>query len=123
MKIIITEDQLKTAVFQNAVDMAWEDIADNIGEEGLGFDYEADYWIKTVTKVEVVRASKEESYALKGVKIIELAIIIYINTIFDTFDAGDYLWDLKLKLESYLGKNNFRFKLLNVINENPKSDL
>ena len=33
MKIIITEDQLKTAVFQNAVDMAWEDIADNIGEK------------------------------------------------------------------------------------------
>lgn len=117
MKIIITEDQLKTAVFQNAVDMAWEDIADNIGEEGLGFDYEA------VTKVEVVNAYKTESYALKGVKIIELAIIIYINTIIDTFDAGDYLWDFKLHLETYLGKNNFRFKLLNVINENPKSDL
>jgi hypothetical protein len=28
MKIIITEDQLKTAVFQNAVDMALDDIAE-----------------------------------------------------------------------------------------------
>jgi hypothetical protein len=52
------------------------------------------------------------------VKIIELAIIIYINTIIDTFDAGDYLWDFKLNLETYLGKSNFRIKLLNVINEN-----
>jgi len=83
MKIIITEDQLKTAVFQNAVDMAWKDIADNIKEEdyytdgGYGDNYEA------VTKVEVVNAYKTESYALKGVKIIELAIIIYINTIID----------------------------------------
>ena len=81
MKIIITEDQLKTAVFQNAVDMAWEDIADNIKEEdyytdgGYGDNYEA------VTKVEVVNAYKTESNTLKGVKIIELAIIIYINTI------------------------------------------
>lgn len=124
MKIIITEDQLKTAVFQNAVDMAWEDIADNIGEEGLGFDYEAVTKVyEAVTKVEVVNAYKTESNTLKGVKIIELAIIIYINTIIDTFDAGDYLWDFKLHLETYLGKNNFRFKLLNVINENPKSDL
>ena len=33
MKIILTEDQLKTAVFQNAVDMALDDIkkkCDNI---------------------------------------------------------------------------------------------
>ena len=123
MKIIITEDQLKTAVFQNAVDMAWKDIANNIKEEdyytdgGYGDNYEA------VTKVEVVNAYKTESYVLKGVKIIELAIIIYINTIIDTFDAGDYFWDFKLNLETYLGKTNFRFKLLNVINENPKSDL
>ena len=79
---------------------------------GYGDNYEA------VTKVEVVNAYKTESYALKGVKIIELAIIIYINTIIDTFDAGDYLWDFKLNLETYLGKSNFRIKLLNVINEN-----
>jgi len=32
------------------------------------------------------------------------------------------LWDLKLNLENYLGKNNFKFKLLNVINENPRTD-
>ena len=30
MKIIITEDQLKTAVFQNAVDMSLDDIKKNV---------------------------------------------------------------------------------------------
>ena len=33
MKIIITESQLRTITFQNAVNMAWKDIADNIKEE------------------------------------------------------------------------------------------
>ena len=115
MKIIITERQLKTITFQNAVDMAWKDIADNIKEEdyftegGYGDNYEA------ITKIDVVSAYKTDN-------VVELAIVIYIDTIFDTFDVGDYLWDLKLNLENYLGKNNFKFKLLNVINENPRTD-
>jgi len=114
MKIIITESQLKTITFQNAVDMAWKDIADNIKEDyydegGYGDNYEA------ITKIDVVTAYKTDN-------VVELGIIIYIDTIFDTFDVGDYLWDLKLNLENYLGKNNFKFKLLNVINENPRTD-
>ena len=115
MKIIITESQLKTITFQNAVDMAWQDIADDIKEEdyytegGYGDNYEA------IAKIDVVTAYKTDN-------VIELAIIIYIDTIFDTFDVGDYLWDLKLNLERYLGKNNFKLKLLNVINENPRTD-
>jgi len=115
MKIIITESQLKTITFQNAIDMAWKDIADNIKEEdyftegGYGDNYEA------ITKIDVVSAYKTDN-------VVELAIVIYIDTIFDTFDVGDYLWDLKLNLENYLGKNNFKFKLLNVINENPRTD-
>ncbi len=115
MKIIITESQLKTITFQNAVDMAWKDIADNIKKEdyftegGYGDNYEA------ITKIDVVSAYKTDN-------VVELAIVIYIDTIFDTFDVGDYLWDLKLNLENYLGKNNFKFKLLNVINENPRTD-
>ena len=115
MKIIITESQLKTITFQNAIDMAWKDIADNIKEEdyytegGYGDNYEA------ITKIDVVTAYKIDN-------IVELGIIIYIDTIFDTFDVGDYLWDLKLNLENYLGKNNFKFKLLNVINENSRTD-
>ncbi len=115
MKIIITESQLKTITFQNAIDMAWKDIVDNIKEEdyftegGYGDNYEA------ITKIDVVSAYKTDN-------VVELAIVIYIDTIFDTFDVGDYLWDLKLNLENYLGKNNFKFKLLNVINENPRTD-
>ena len=115
MKIIITESQLKTITFQNAVDMAWKDIADNIKEEdyydegGYGDNYEA------ITKIDVVSAYKTDN-------VVELAIVIYIDTIFDTFDVGNYLWDLKLNLENYLGKNNFKFKLLNVINKNPRTD-
>ena len=115
MKIIITESQLKTITFQNAVDMAWKDIADNIKEEdyydegGYGDNYEA------ITKIDVVSAYKTDN-------VVELGIIIYMDTIFDTFDVGDYLWDLKLNLENYLGKNNFKFKLLNVINKNPRTD-
>ena len=115
MKIIITESQLKTITFQSAVDMAWKDIADKIKEEdyydegGYGDNYEA------ITKIDVVSAYKTDN-------VVELAIVIYIDTIFDTFDVGDYLWDLKLNLENYLGKNNFKLKLLNVINENPRTD-
>jgi hypothetical protein len=54
--------------------------------------------------------------AYKTDNVVELGIIIYIDTIFDTFDVGDYLWDLKLNLEKYLGKGNFKLKLLNSIN-------
>ena len=76
MKIIITEDQLKIAVFQNAVDMAWKDIADNIKEEDYykppvpNYDYDKNGNIITL---EVIYNKKETLNHLVGsyVKIIE----------------------------------------------------
>ena len=42
----------------------------------------------------------------------------YYDSIFPSIDAGDYLYELEHHLREYLGKGNFKLKLLNVINEN-----
>jgi hypothetical protein len=120
MKIIITEDQLKLTVFQYAVDSAWQDFKDECTEKNFGWDYCDD--TEFVTRIEVKTAYKTEPYAVKGMEVVELGIIFYIDTVFDSIDIGDYFWNLEKYLEPYLGKGNFKIKLLNVINENPRSN-
>jgi len=63
-----------------------------------------------------------EPYAVKGMEVVELGIIFYIDTVFDSIDVGEYFWELEKYLEPYLGKDNFKIKLLNVINENPRAN-
>jgi hypothetical protein len=113
MKIIITENQIKTVVFQNAVDMAWQDFKSECPEKEFGNDYcdDSDF----ITKIEVVTAYKTKN-------ILELGIIFYIDVVFDTLDIGEYFWELEQYLKKYLGKDNFKLKLLNVINTNTNRD-
>jgi len=87
-------------------------------------DFSWDYCDDTefVTRIEVKTAYKTEPYAVKGMEVVELGIIFYIDTVFDSIDVGEYFWELEKYLEPYLGKDNFKIKLLNVINENPRAN-
>ena len=120
MKIILTEEQLKLITFQNAIDMAWQDFKDECHEKEFGYDYCDD--TEFVTKIEVVTAYKTEPYAVKGMEVVELGIIFYIDTVFDSIDVGEYFWELESYLRKYLGNDTFKLKLLNVINENSRTD-
>ena len=120
MKIIITEEQLNVLTFQNAIDMAIDDIREKCDEmERLGTEeiisFDSCEQLEVINKVEVVTAYKTEN-------IIELCIIIYIDTIFSGADVGDFFWEIDYHLRTYLGKGNFKLKLLNVINERPKGE-
>ena len=118
MKIIITEDQLKTAVFQNAVDMALDDIkkkCDNINDLGADAEeiisFDVCDQLESIKRIEIVTVYKINN-------IIEMGLIVYKDSIFTSMDDGDYLYELEHHLREFLGKGNFKLKLLNVINEN-----
>ena len=122
MKIIITEDQLKTAVFQNAVDMSLNDIkkkCDNINDLGADAEeiisFDVCDQLESIKRIEIVTLYKTNN-------IIEIGLIVYKDSIFTSMDDGDYLYELDHHLREFLGKGNFKLKLLNVINENPRSD-
>ena len=65
--------------------------------------------IESISKVEVVNVYKTNN-------VIEISIIVYYETIFQSLDVGDYLYELEYHLREYLGKGNFKLKLLNSIN-------
>lgn len=116
MKIIITESQLKTITFQNAIDMVFEDIKEKCDKmDELGADapeiisFDVCDQIESISKVEVVNVYKTNN-------VIEISIIVYYGTIFPSLDVGDYLYELEYHLREYLGKGNFKLKLLNSIN-------
>ena len=116
MKIIITESQLKTIAFQNAIDMTFEDIKEKCDKmDELGADapeiisFDVCDQIESISKVEVVNVYKTNN-------VIEVSIIVYYDTIFPSLDVGDYLYELEYHLREYLGKGNFKLKLLNSIN-------
>ena len=122
MKIIITEGQLKTAVFQNAVDMSLDDIkkkCDNINDLGADAEeiisFDVCDQLESIKRIEIVTLYKTNN-------IIEIGLIVYKDSIFTSMDDGDYLYELDHHLREFLGKGNFKLKLLNVINENPRSD-
>ena len=122
MKIIITEGQLKTAVFQNAVDMSLDDIkkkCDNINDLGADAEeiisFDVCDQLESIKRIEIVTLYKTNN-------IIEIGLIVYKDSIFTSMDDGDYLYELEHHLREFLGKGNFKLKLLNVINENPRSD-
>ena len=102
--------------FQNAVDMAFEDIkekCDKMNELGADapeiISFDVCDQIESISKVEVVNVYKTNN-------IIEISIIVYYDTIFPSLDVGDYLYELEYHLREYLGKGNFKLKLLNSIN-------
>ena len=67
--------------------------------------------LESIKRIEIVTVYKINN-------IIEMGLIVYKDSIFPSMDAGDYLYELEYHLKEYLGKGNFKFKLLNVINEN-----
>ena len=116
MQILVTESQLKTITFQNAIDMAFEDIKEKCDKmDELGADapeiisFDVCDQIESISKVEVVNVYKTNN-------VIEISIIVYYDTIFPSLDVGDYLYELEYHLREYLGKGNFKLKLLNSIN-------
>ena len=116
MKIIITESQLKTITFQNTVDMSFDDIKKKCNKmNALGADapeiisFDVCDQIESISKVEVVNVYKTNN-------MIEISIIVYYETIFQSLDVGGFLYELEYHLREYLGKGNFKLKLLNSIN-------
>ena len=71
--------------------------------------------MESIKRIEIVTVYKTNN-------IIEMGLIVYYDAIFPSMDVGDYFYELEYHLREYLGKGNFKLKLLNVINENPRSD-
>ena len=116
MRIIITENQLKTA-YQKIVDMSLDnlkEICDNATEDE-NWDY-SDEDMDCETILDVVESVKVAT-AFDN----EIGLIIYIDTIFDTADVGTFFWDLEKQIKETTGKENIKVKLLNVINNRERN--
>jgi hypothetical protein len=104
--------------FQNAIDMAFEDIIESCKDFDPLYDFDDNICedLDSVRRVEVVTINKTEPYAVKGMFVLEIGIIFYIDS--DNIkDMGGIFWNLEHYLINILGGGNFKLKLLNVVGE------
>lgn len=108
----------KLVKFQNAIDMAFEDIIESCKDFDPLYDYNDNICgdLDSVRRVEVVTVNKTEPYAVKGMFVLEIGIIFYVDS--DNIkDMGGVFWNLEHNLINILGGGNFKLKLLNVVGE------
>jgi hypothetical protein len=115
MRIIITENQLKTA-YQKIVDMSLDNlryICEHATEDE-DWDYSDEdvdcEILDIIENVEVVTSFENE-----------IGLIIYINTIFDSADVGSFFYDIEKEIIDTTGNKNIKVKLLNVINNKERN--
>ena len=114
MKVLITENQLKT-VYQKIVDISLNNLRDKCehATEDEDWDYaDEDIDCEILNIVENVEVATSFDN--------EIGLIIYIDTIFDSADVGSFFYDIKGEIMDMTGNKNIKIKLLNVINNNLK---
>ena len=115
MKVLITENQLKTA-YQKIVDISLNNLRDMCehATEDEDWDYAGEdvdcEILDIVENVDVVTSFDNE-----------IGLIIYINTIFDSADVGGFFYDIQKEIIDTTGNKNIKVKLLNVINNKERN--
>ena len=108
----------KTESMQTLIDMAFQELKDDIDESLFPVDIEDT--VEMTEKIKVVEVQKVTSKNYMGVENSSLFVTVdvYISTIFGTLDVGGMLWEVQIECEKLIGKNNIRIKIRDVINTN-----
>jgi hypothetical protein len=126
MKIIITENQYKmllesnTESIQSLIDIAFQSLKDD-SDNGLFIDsYVEDtvYVTEEIKVVDVQKVTGKDYLTGKESSHLFVTIDVYVETIFNSMDVGEMVWELEMDCEKIVGKNNIRLNLREVINTN-----
>lgn len=126
MKIIITESQYQillesnTESMQNVIDIAFKSLKEKIEDGFFEVSYVEDsvYVTEEIKVVEVQKVTGKNYLTGKESSHLFITIDVYIETIFQSMDMGEMLWELQQECERIIGKNTIRLKLREVINTN-----
>jgi hypothetical protein len=108
VKFLILESQLKPEKFQKLIDLSVFEIRNDFNSQ-TEVDFCNNLW--KLKKVDVVRVFLEIE---NGKNIFDIGLLIQVEDT-DFFDTGEFLFQLNINLSEYIGKENFKIKLLNVI--------
>lgn len=126
MKIIITENQYKmllesnTESMQSLIDIAFQSLKDD-SDNGLfidGYVEDTVYVTEEIKVVDVQKVTGKDYLTGKESSHLFVTIDVYVETIFNSMDVGEMVWELEMDCEKIVGKNNIRLNLREVINTN-----
>jgi hypothetical protein len=126
MKIIITENQYKmllesnTESIQSLIDIAFQSLKDD-SDNGLfidGYVEDTVYVTEEIKVVDVQKVTGKDYLTGKESSHLFVTIDVYVETIFNSMDVGEMVWELEMDCEKIVGKNNIRLNLREVINTN-----
>jgi len=126
MKIIITESQYKmllesnTESMQTLINMAFDALKNNVEDGFFEVSYVEDsvYVTEEIKVVNVQNITGKNYLTGKESTHLFVTIDVYIETIFQSMNMDEMVWELQQECEKIIGKNNIRLNLRDVINTN-----
>jgi hypothetical protein len=126
MKIIITENQYKMLLesnnesMQSLIDIAFESLKERCEEDEYSVLYVENqvHATEEIKVVDVQKVTGKDYLTGKESSHLFVTIDVYIETIFQSMNMDEMVWELKQECEKLIGKNNIRLNLREVINTN-----
>jgi len=122
MKIIITESQLKTTVFQNAIDMALEDVDENCGKGYYVRSYliaicDPLEMIEEIKVVDVSKSTSTDNFGENKMDIINIKVNCYIDSRWEYNDLDTFIYELQEEVRNIIGTKFVTLEVEKIINK------
>ena len=126
MKIIITESQYKMLLesndesIQSLIDMAFDALKVNVEDGFFDVSYVEDsvYVTEEIKVVDVQKVTGKNYLTGEERSHLFVTIDVYIDTIFQSMNMDEMVWELQQECEKIIGKHNIRLNLREVIKTN-----
>ena len=126
MKIIITESQYKILLesndesIQSLIDMAFDALKVNVEDGFFDVSYVEDsvYVTEEIKVVDVQKVTGKNYLNGEERSHLFVTIDVYIDTIFQSMNMDEMVWELQQECEKIIGKHNIRLNLREVIKTN-----
>lgn len=126
MKIIITESQYKILLesndesIQSLIDMAFDALKVNVDDGFFDVSYVEDsvYVTEEIKVVDTQKVTGKNYLNGEERSHLFVTIDVYIDTIFQSMNMDEMVWELQQECEKIIGKHNIRLNLREVIKTN-----
>lgn len=126
MKIIITESQYKILLesndesIQSLIDMAFDALKLNVEDGFFDVSYVEDsvYVTEEIKVIDVQKVTGKNYLTGEENSHLFVTIDVYIDTIFQSMNMDEMVWELQQECEKIIGKHNIRLNLREVIKTN-----
>jgi hypothetical protein len=126
MKIIITESQYNLLLesndesIQSLIDMAFDALKVNVEDGFFDVSYVEDsvYVTEEIKVVDVQKVTGKNYLTGEERSHLFVTIDVYIDTIFQSMNMDEMVWELQQECEKIIGKHNIRLNLREVIKTN-----